>query len=150
MRVNLYAQNRHTLIIDGFPITGFAEGDFMTVKMEGNSANRTKGGDGPAMNIATGQGGVISISLLPTSPYLGDLYAIREQQKNNPRLFSIVLMTGVEEVITAAGCAFGELPQFQSGGPSMQGRQFDIECLKIDLDQSAVESIEGGLIGGLI
>ena len=26
MRLNLYAQNRHTLIIDGVPISGFADG----------------------------------------------------------------------------------------------------------------------------
>jgi len=96
------------------------------------------------------QGGTVTINLLPTSPALGIMYAIRDAQALNPRLFGIVLMSGVEEVITAAGCAFGDLPQFQTGGPTMQGRQFLFECLKLTLDTSAVEAIAGGALGGLI
>ena len=149
MRVNLYAQNRHTLIIDGVPITDFAEGDWMQVKVDGNAASRTHGGDGPAMNLSTAQGGQITISLKPTSPALGTLYETRDAQ-STPRMFGIVLMTGVEEVITAAGCAFGDLPQFQTGGPTMQPRQFHFECLQVQMDTSAVEAIAGGFVGGLI
>lgn len=149
-RINLYAQNRHTLIIDGIPITGFADGDWMQVKADGNAAQRTTGGDGPAMNLTVDQGGQVTINLLPTSPALGQLYGLRDVQKINPRLFSIVLMSGVEEVITAQGCAFGELPQMQTGGPTMQGRQFVFEALKITFDTSAVETIVGGFIGGLL
>ncbi len=150
MRINLYAQNRHTLIIDGVPISGFADGDWAQVKVEGNVAARTQGGDGPAMNLSTPQGGAITVNILPTSPALGILYSIRDSQKTNPRMFSIVLMTGTEEIIKGAGCAFGDMPQFQSGGPTMQGRQFVFECLEIQLDTSAVESVVGGFVGGLL
>ena len=150
MRQNIYFQNSHTLIIDGIPITGFAEGDFMQVKLDGASATRSHGADGPAMNISVDQGGKLTISLLPISPALGLLYGLRETQKNAPRLFTVVLMTGVQEFISASGCAMGDLPQFQSGGPNMQPRTFEIECLKIKLDTSAIESVAGGLIGGLL
>ena len=149
-RINLYSQGRHVLIIDGMPCTGFAEGDHLQVKLDGNVAARTMGGDGPAMNLSVPQGGKITCSLLPTSEVLGVLYGLREEQASNPRLFSVVLMTGVEEVITANGCAFGDLAQFNSGGPTMQPRQFDIEALEITLDTSAVEAIAGGFLGGLI
>jgi len=150
MRINLYAQGRHVLIIDGVPCTGFAEGDHIQVKLDGNAANRSQGGDGPAMNLSVAQGGKFTCSLQPTSPVLGILYALRDEQMSNPRLFSLVLMTGVEEVITATGCAFGDLAQFVTGGPTMQPRQFDIEALEIVLDTAAVEAIAGGLLGGLI
>lgn len=150
MRLNLYAQNRHVLIIDGVPMSGFADGDYIDVDIEGNAAERTKGGDGPAMNLAVAQGGKISVKLLPTSPALGTLYAIRDAQKLTPRLFGIVLVSGVEEVINAAGCAFGKLPAFSTGGPTMQARGFDFECLEIKLDTSAVEAVSGGFVGGLI
>jgi hypothetical protein len=150
MRVNLYSQARHVLIIDGVPMEGFAEGDHMQIKLDGNAAARTMGGDGPAMNISVAQGGKLTLSLQPVSPVLGTLYALREEQQANPRLFSVVLMTGVEEVITASGCAFGDLPQFATGGPTQQARQFDIEALEIKLDTSAVETIAGGFLGGIL
>lgn len=145
-RINLYAQNRHILIVDGVPVNGFADGDFMQVKLDGNVAARTQGADGPAMNVSTAQGGQVTLSLLPTSPALGVLYALLDSQKSSPRFFSIVLVSGVEEVIQADSCCFGELPQFASGGPTMQPRQFQFESLKISLDQSAVEALAGAII----
>src|SRR5690242_10865181 len=111
MRINLYGQNRHLLVVDGVRVTGFKEGDFIQVKMDGNSASRTHGGDGPSMNISTAQGGQITFGINPTSPAIGTLYQLRDQQRSNPRLFSTQLITGVEEVIQASGCAWGELPQ---------------------------------------
>ena len=150
MRINLYAQNRHTVVVDGVPLTGFAEGDFLEVELEGNAAQRSMGGDGPSMNMSVPQGGKISVSLLPTSPALGAMYEIRDTQSLTPRLFTVALLTGVEETIVAAGCAFGQLPSFQTGGEKMQGRKFDIECLQITLDTSGVEAVAGGYVGGLI
>ena len=145
-RINLYAQNRHTLIVDGVAIQGFAEGDFLSVKQDGNAAARTQGADGPSMNISSAQGGNITIELQPTSPALGQLYALREQQLREPRMFSIVLVSGVDETINAAGCAFGEQPQFSTGGPTMQGRQFSIEALQIKMDTSETGAVDGGLL----
>lgn len=150
MRISLYSQQRHVLIVDGIPLSGFAEGDYLQVKADGNAATRTQGGDGPAMNLTAAQGGQVTIGLLPTSPAIGLLYGVRDVQATQPRLFSIVLMTGTEEVIQAAGCAFGDLPQFQTGGPAMQPRQFLFEALEIKMDQSAVEAVAGGLVGGLV
>lgn len=149
-RINLYAQNRHTLVIDGVPIQGFADGDFISVKLNGGAAEITPGADGPSMNLSTEQGGMLTLSLKPTSPAIGTLYALRKQQQQNPRLFSVVLISGVEEIINAGGCAFGELAEFSTGGPTMQPRQFPIAALQINMDESAVEAIDGGLLGGLL
>lgn len=135
-RINLYGQNRHTLVFDGFPITGFAEGDFINVKEDGNAAVRNLGADGPSMSFATKQGGNFTLSLQPTSPALGIIYGMRKQQPENPRLFNVVLLSGVDELINFKGCAFGDQPQFSTGGPTMQPRQFSIECLEIEMDQS--------------
>lgn len=150
MRVNLYSQNKHTVIVNGVPLSGFAEGDFMEIKADGNAAERTKGADGPSISISTAQGGQITIGLQPVSPALGLLYSLRNSQITNPSLFSIVLMTGVEEVITAAGCAFGDLAQFATGGEKMSPRKFVFECSKITLDVSSVAALTGGLVDSLI
>ena len=150
MRSNIYTQARHTLVVDGIPVVGFAEGDHIQVKMDGAAAARTQGGDGPAMNVSVDQGGQLTIGINPTSPVLGLLYGTRDAQKATPRLFSVVLMSGVEEIISASGCAFGDLPQFSTGGPTMQPRQFVLECLKIKMDTSGVEALAGGFIGGIL
>ena len=146
----MYAQNRHTVVVDGVPLSGFAEGDYIEIDVDGNAAQRSMGGDGPSMNLSVQQGGKIGIGLLPTSPALGAMYEIRNAQKLTPRLFTIALITGVEEIIVAAGCAFAKLPSFQTGGDKMQGRKFDFECLQITMDTSGVESVAGGFVGGLI
>lgn len=149
-RLNLYAQNRHTVVVDGIPLSGFAEGDYLEFEQDGNEAARSMGGDGPSMNLSTAQGGRLSFSLMPTSPALGTMYALRDGQANNPRMFTIAVLTGTEEVITAAGCAFGKLPAFNTGGPKQTERKFDIQCLQMKLDTSGVETIAGGFVGGLI
>lgn len=149
-RSNIYVQQEHTIVLDGVPLSGFANGDYITVKADGNSAVRTQGGDGPAMSISVSQGGIITVSLLPTSPALGILYALRQAQKNTPRLFSLVMFTGTRELINCAGCAFGDLPQFNSGGPEQTGRVFSMEALQLVFDQSLVETILGGFVGGII
>ena len=146
MRLPLYSQNLHTLIIDGFPITGFADGDWLSVKIDGGGVTRTQGSQGPVLNRVAPQGGQITVNLLPTSRALGDVLGIREDVFSNHRLFNVALITGVEEIITASGCAFADMPQFQTGGPTMQGRQFPLKALKIRLDNSAVEAVVGGLL----
>lgn len=146
MRINLYSQNRHIVIWDGIPLQGFKEGDFIQIKQDGNAATRTHGGDGPSMNLSVSQGGSITLGLNPTSPLIGTLYALRDQQASNPRLFSIQVVTGVEEIISATGCAYGELPSFSTGGDKMQGRDFLAEALIIKMDQSAVEKLSGSFI----
>jgi hypothetical protein len=149
-RVNLYGQNQHVVLVDGVPLNGFAEGDFLQVKLDGNAAVRTHGGDGPSMNLSTAQGGQVTIGLLPTSPSIGPLYAVRDSQANNPRLFSVQVISGVEEIMIFTGCAFGDTPQFQTGGPTMQPRQFVIEFLTGVMDTSVASPVTSGLLGGLI
>jgi hypothetical protein len=150
MRINLYSQQRHVVVWDGISLSGFADGDYLEIKVDGGAASRTHGGDGPSINMSTAQGGTLTLGLLPTSPALGMLYQLRDAQKSNPRLFNIQLITGVEEVISASGCAYGELPGFRTGGPAQSPRQFLAEALQIDLSFDAVEAIDGGMLGGLI
>ncbi len=149
-RVNLYGQNQHVVLVNGVPLNGFAEGDFLQVKLDGNAAVRTHGGDGPSMNLSSAQGGQLTIGLLPTSPSIGPLYAVRDSQANTPRLFSVQVVSGVEEIMMFTGCAFGDTPQFQTGGPTMQPRQFVIEFLVANMDSSVASKLGGGILGGLI
>ena len=138
------------MVLAGVPMSGFGEGDWIEIKLDGNAAQRSMGGDGPSMNLSVPQGGKITIGLLPTSPVIGAMYEIRNLQSANPSMFTLSLMTGTEEIITAAGCAFGDLQQFVTGGEKMQTRKFDMECLQISLDVASVESILGDVAGSLI
>ena len=146
MRLNLYSQNRHVVVINGVPLSGFADGDYMEFEKEGNEAARTHGGDGPSMSVSTDQGGKITVGLMPTSPSLGMLYSLREAQQANPAYFNVQLITGVEEVVMASGCMFGKLPAAQTGGPTQRARQFAIECLDLKMDLSDTQALAGGLL----
>lgn len=150
MRLNLYAQQKHSVVLNGVAISGFAEGDFLEVKLDGNAAERTKGADGPAISVSTPQGGTIGLSITPVSPALGTLYALRNVQITSPTLFSIAVMTGTEEIISAYGCAFGDTPQFASGGDKMSARKFSFECQKIVMDTSDVQSTLTTIAGTLV
>lgn len=148
MRLNFYAQNRNLVIVNGVQLPGPGDGDWIEIDLEGNEASRVHGGDGPSMSISTAQGGKITIGLLPTSPALPTMYALRDAQQTNPSLFNVQVVSGVDEVILATGCGFGKLPAFQSGGPQMRSRQFAFECMEIQMDLSAVEALNGGMLGG--
>jgi hypothetical protein len=141
LNLALYAQQRHIVIVNGIPYTGFADGDFLEVEQKGNAAEVTEGADGPSMNFSVAQGGSITLKLMPTSPLLGALYGLRDAQQSSPSLFSIIVMTGVEEVIRAKGCAFGTLPSLQTGGPKQAARTFLFNCLEIQLSVNAVEAV---------
>lgn len=150
MRINLYHQGLHTLVLNGFPITGFSEGDWLEVKVDGGYAEKTQGHAGPVLNWVAEQGGTIQISLNPTSKALGDVIGTRNEAVKSFFLFNIELLTGTQETLNAAGCAFAELPSWRSGGERSGQRQFLINCGKIVLDDSQVKPIQGGMLGGLI
>ena len=143
MRSNIYLQANHTMIVNGIQLTGFFEGDIMSIEVDGNEAERTKGADGPSMNISVAQGGKIEVTLAPNSPAIGAMYAIRELQRVAPTLFGIVLMTGVSELVIAIGCAFSKLAPWTTGGPKMTGRKFSFEVLGLPMDPSPTLSIGG-------
>ena len=150
MRINLYAQNRHIVIVDSEHWTGFTDGDYINFEFHGNAATRTEGGDGPSMNLSAAQGGTVTIGLKVDSPSIGLAYELRKAQEKNPRFINIQLVTGTEEVITASGCMFAKLPAFRSGGPVQSPRQFVFEALLMTPDITATEAIAGGMLGGLV
>ena len=145
MRINLYSQAGHTLVVDGISITDFMEGDCITIDDEGNAAQRTLGASGPSMSISAYAGGKCSVILKATGAANGKLYALREDQQRSTtrRLFSMSLFTGVNETIRITGAAFAKLPAFSTGGEKEGPRQFDFEYLRLELDKSDVESVDG-------
>ena len=143
MRLNLYTQSNISIIVGGLPLTGFMEGDFLEFKIDGNAAERTLGADGPAMNISAKGGGYINITLKDTSPALGSMEQLFNLQSLRKNMFTVAVLSGVNEVITASGCAFGDRPAFATGGPKMNGRTFNIQCLAIAMDTAGVESVAG-------
>jgi len=150
MRIPLYQQGLHSIVIAGFQISDFFEGDWLEIAPKGNAASRTEGGDGPSMNYSVAQGGQITISLKPTSPALGALYSLRESQAILSVYFPISIITGVQELVIGSGCGFGELPGFTSGGTKMTVRKFLFECLSLPMDTSAVQSIIAAVAASLL
>lgn len=134
----LYLQGYHVVVVDGIPLSGFDAGDFIKIRIAGGGAVILSGGDGPAMQYTVQNGGELEISVLPTGRAFLDLATLRatQFQSTDRRLFSVVIMSGVEEVFSFAGCAFGDLPEFSTGGPVMQPRTFLIKFLKPNFQPS--------------
>lgn len=149
MRLPLYSQNLHTLIIDGFPVTGFADGDWLGVKIDGGGVTRTQGSYGPVLNRVASQGGQIVIGLLPISPALGELLSLRTEVRTAARLFNMSMITGTEEIFSAMGCGFGDISEWRMGGPVMAPREFIIECIKLRWTEGGIKS-QNGILGGLV
>jgi len=128
----IYLQAYHIVVVDGIPITGFGEDDYISIKYDGGGAEIISGADGPAMRYLVKSGGQIGLSVLPTGKAFFDLAVLRSTQfsSSDRRLFSVVIMSGVEEVFSFAGCAFGDLPEFKTGGPRMSSRAFVINFLQ--------------------
>lgn len=145
MRSNLYLQAGTTVEIDGVSVTGFNEGDCITIDDEGNAAQRTLGASGPSMSISAYAGGKCSIICKATGDANGRLYEMREAQmkSSSRRLMSITVWTGVNEIIRISGAAFGKLPAISTGGEKEGTRQYDFEYLRLELDTSDVESVDG-------
>lgn len=77
-----YNQAEVTVLVDGIPWRGLADGDSIEVADIGGEADITEGTDGPGVNLATKQGGYIKIKLREDSPAQIYAKALRLVQEN--------------------------------------------------------------------
>lgn len=157
------------LIIDGITFSQFGEGDFIQIAERGNEAIPVIGADGVSYNFTKSQGGEIIIGLMPVSKpkasFLGmsflsaavadktcldELYLLRYYQGvSQIKYFNMLFMSGVNEVFSALGCSFGELPSYSTGGTVLSAREFRINYTTLNMELGSGQ-IEQGLLGGLL
>ena len=80
MAVKTYNPSRVTVVMNGFPMTGFADGTFVNITMQSDGITTSVGADGEiARAINTDRRCTVTISLQQTSPgnaYLSTLFSM--------------------------------------------------------------------------
>ena len=124
-RTQFYNQKDHSVILDGFAIQDFDEGDdVISFEPQGDATSATRGLDRNRLSFASPRPGLVTIRLKPTSPSISRLDAlVRAQEGGAPRLLQLRISTGVKDVLRLVNCGIVE-SGFTTGGPSMQPREY--------------------------
>lgn len=119
-----------SVVIDGAPVEGFAEGDAIRIIPNTEGSAVMAGLDGAVTLFANNQTGTFEIDLKPTSPWLSAAYRIWANQKTgNARLLAAQVLTDANEPVRLEGVSMSSPGQVSSGGttPSMRTVVFNVE-----------------------
>ena len=124
-----YNQAEHTVIMDGFALEDFDDGDdVFAFEPQGDGASVTRGLDKNKTSFASPRPGLLTIRLKATSPSITRLDEIvRAAESGSPRLFAGRVATGVKDVLRLTNCSIVE-GGFTTGGPTMQPRTYQFNC----------------------
>src|ERR1035441_6309951 len=121
--VRAYNQKSTTVLVNGVPLVGLADGDSVKVTAAGGEVERTEGTDGPGLNQATNQGGDIEVELREDSPSIGYLDNLRLMQETTSLpIPNVIVMTGVLAVETLSMVMLGRRGELSTGGKKMGKR----------------------------
>lgn len=136
-----YSQAEHSVVIaasDGSftrSLRDFAEGDdVIGIEPTGDRVALSQGLDKSIVSFSSTDGGQVSIKLKPTSPDIGFLNKLFNNQRRSPILLDITISTGVRDVVTLKECGIMK-DAFTTGGPTAQPRGFTFIGAKLDYDE---------------
>lgn len=120
-----YSQANHSVVVGDRVMTDFAEGDAISWEdLAADKVAATEGLDGARISFSSAKAGKVTIKLKPTSPCIEYLnYLISRQQAGFPQLLTVVIMTGVNEVVTLINCGVNR-GSGSTGGPTMVEREY--------------------------
>lgn len=134
-REQFYSQASNSVIIDGFALEDFFEGDdAIAWEPEGDAITATRGLDKNALSFGSPRPGRLTIKLKPTSVSIERLNElVNAQERGTPRLFAGQVTTGVKDILNMEDCGIID-NGFTTGGPTMQAREYVIVCANYDVD----------------
>ena len=139
-RLEFYDQNQHSVIVDGLAIEDFHDGeDAIAFAPEGQLVGGSRGLDRNRISLGSPRMGTLTLRLKPTSPsidFLNELANLAGQ--GQARLFDCVISTGVADVLSMVNCAAIDT-DYQTGGPNMQTRTFEIMCENYEISLANAE-----------
>ena len=122
-----YNQAEVTVIWDGIPLRGLADGDSVEVADEGGEVEKTHGTDGPGVNIATRQGGYVKVKLREDSvsqPIVQATRATQEFSLSGDAGITVQIVGGTSVLHTLIN-AFVSVPgALSTGGPKMGSQEY--------------------------
>ena len=121
----IYNQGQLNCSFNGVSLSGLMSGASVTVHTQGGEVDITEGTDGGGLNIATLQGGYITVTFRETSDsidYLNEIVSL-QQVSGTPGVF--ILNSGVKRLYTIANALVSVPADLSTGDKQMGGVAFN-------------------------
>jgi len=145
MAVRTYAADEVRIIAGGVPISGLADGTFVTISRDEQAFNKVTGADGSTSRAKTAnRAGSITITLQQTSPsndYLSGL-AIADEQGSGG-VVPMLIKDESGRTVAATGAAWVQQAPDQEFSKDVSEREWVMDCARIDMFVGGNES-QGG------
>ena len=125
-----YDPKQVQVIVDGNPITGFADGTFVEVEFDEQQWNKVSGADGLVSRSKTNNfGGTITITLLATSNSNDILSAIwNRDRRNNNGVVPILVKDSQGRTVWSAAHAWVQQMANQAYSKDTEEREWVFDC----------------------
>ncbi len=145
MAVRTYAADEVRIIVGGLPISGLADGTFVTIDRDEQAFNKVTGADGSTSRAKTAnRSGSITLTLQQTSPsndYLTGLMVADEQGSNG--VVPMLVKDESGNTVAATGAAWVQQAPSQEYSKEVSEREWVMDCARIDMFVGGNES-QGG------
>lgn len=133
-QIRTYAADEVRIVVGGVPITGLADGTFVSISRDEQAYNKVTGADGTTSRAKTAnKAGTITITLQQTSPSNDVLtgYMIADEQSNDGVVPVLVKDTSGRTLHFAASAYVQQMPDTDFS-KDIEEREWVMECAAID------------------
>lgn len=132
--VYTYASDEVQIIVGGVPMSGLADGTFVTISRDEQAFTKVTGADGStSRSKSANRAGTITITLKQTSPANDVLsgFMIADEQSNNGVVPIMVKDTGGRTLHYASAAWVQQMPD-QDFAKEISNREWVMDCARID------------------
>lgn len=132
--VYTYASDEVQVIVGGVPMSGLADGTFVTVSRDEQAYTKVTGADGTtSRSKSANKAGTITITLKQTSPANDVLsgFMVADEQGNNG-VVPVMIKDGLGRTINYASAAWVQQSPDQEFAKEVSNREWVLDCARID------------------
>ena len=145
-QIRTYAADQVRIVVGGVPISGLADGTFVSISRDEQAYNKVTGADGTTSRARTGnRAGSITITLQQTSPSNDVLtgYMIADEQSDSGVVPVLVKDTSGRTVVFAASAYVQQSPDADFS-KDIEEREWVLDCAAIDMTLGGNANVSGG------
>ena len=133
--VHTYAADAVQIVVGGVPISGLADGTFVSISRDEQAYNKVTGADGSTSRARTGnRSGNITITLQQTSPSNDVLsgFMLADEAGDEGVVPVLIKDTGGSTLCYASAAWVQQAPD-QEFGKEISEREWTLDCARIDV-----------------
>ncbi|HKL77616.1 MAG TPA: phage protein [Gammaproteobacteria bacterium] len=146
MSVYTYAAESVRIIVGGVPISGLADGTFVSISRDEQAYNKTTGADGTTSRSRTGnRAGTIAITLQQTSPSNDTLSGFMlADEASDQGVVPVLIKDTSGRTLHYANSAWVQQKPDEEFGKEISDREWTLDCARIDSFVGGNTSQTGG------